>query len=473
METIAEINDLACRSIEMGDYHIALNVLNSCLGCVKQLKKVRARVLSESTSIAEIRRHKVTKECIVRTLRSAKRKLLDRSSVILEAKLAEGNKRKIFYSSLRSRKRRRPTNLVDQELYPNTVTVSSSEVSATSSDSTLPSSRYPFSATASATTINHESMTAPLLDNCSCNSSTHNAQTLCQLEHKEQQRFFRKDTEDMYFVYRKPIRLSKFQWDRIAESHCQEDQDGDSNHREEIQREVELAVSANLIFNIALSHHMIASSTKKLGRYHNCESIGLSPDSGEDTDDEDEEENGCGYGIVADSLETKQRLKGALRLYELGFRVHTKRVAFVMSFQGQPSRRGHLHSAASSIPSAPNSLPSVSLSLSSMESQLRPSPNNLRSRRRERNGDCNDELKSTTRFALALLNNCAHIHESLGQSEKAKVFQKRLLSFLLVIVDSGESVHDIIGDDPAVDGYLKNVFAGTVFDQNMAPAAMA
>jgi hypothetical protein len=72
-----------------------------------------------------------------------------------------------------------------------------------------------------------------------------------------------------------------------------------------------------------------------------------------------------------------------------------------------------------------------------------------------------------------LLNNCAHIHEALGQTDKALVFQKRLLSFLLVIVDSGESIHEIIGDDPAVDGYLKNVIAGTVFDKDTAPAAVA
>lgn len=473
METIAEINDLACRSIEIGDYHIALDVLNSCLGCVKQLKKVRARIVSESTSTAEVRRHKATKECIVRTLRAAKRKLLDRSSVILKTNFVEGNKRKGLSSFNRSRKRRRPTQRDD--VYPRALSISSNEVSLASSNSIPLSHRYPFSA--SATTISQESMTAPFFDSCSCNSSSHNSHISCHHHNKEQRRFSFQDTEELYFVYQKPIRLSKFQWTRINECHCKEDLEGGSNHQDEIRREVELAVSANLIFNIALSHHLIASSKRsEQGRHHRRRSLGLSPDSGEDTDDDDEEENGCGYDIVADALETKQRLKGALRLYELGFRVHTKRVAFVMSSKGQSSRRGYLYSSTSSIPSVSNSLPSVSPSLSSTESQLRqvaPSPNNLRSLRRERNGDHDEELKSTTRFALALLNNCAHIHKSLGQSEKAKVFQKRLLSFLLVIVDSGESVHDIIGDDPAVDGYLKNVFAGTVFDQKTAPAAMA
>merc|ERR1712176_193822 len=87
--------------------------------------------------------------------------------------------------------------------------------------------------------------------------------------------------------------------------------------------------------------------------------------------------------------------------------------------------------------------------------------------------DRETELKSTTRFALALLNNCAHIHEKLGQTEKAKIFQKRLLSFLLVIIDSGESIQNIIGDEFATDGYLKNVFSGTVFNKDTAPAPVA
>jgi hypothetical protein len=235
-----------------------------------------------------------------------------------------------------------------------------------------------------------------------------------------------------------------------------------------------LAVSANLIFNIALSHHLIASSTKSELAAARNRRLSLSPDSGDDdSDDEEDDDNGCGYGSIcsdemsiADSLQTKQRLKGALRLYELGFRVHTKRVAFVMSTKTQSSRssRGYLYSSSSSIPSASSSVSSTASPLS---------PDAPRSSLQNRINDRDDELKSTTRFALALLNNCAHIHDVLGQSEKAKIFQKRLLSFLLVIVDSGESIHDIIGDDPAVDGYLKNVFAGTVFDKKTAPAAMA
>jgi len=41
MEDIVEINDLACLSIESGDYYTALDVLNRCLACVKQLKNGR------------------------------------------------------------------------------------------------------------------------------------------------------------------------------------------------------------------------------------------------------------------------------------------------------------------------------------------------------------------------------------------------------------------------------------------------
>jgi hypothetical protein len=460
MEAIAEINDLACRSIEMGDYHIALDVLNNCLGCVKQLKKFLAPLLTKSTSRTAIRKHKAAKECIARTLSAAKRKLLDRSKFVLKTNFAEGKKHKRFNSSMGSRKRKRELIQQDnEEFYHNAVSVSSGEVSSTSSNSVPPSttkSRYPFSATTES------------LGNCDCNKSSHNAYISCQ----QQDKIYRHDTEELFFVYRKPFRLSIVQWTRIGECRYQENQEGVSNHQHQIQREVELAVSANLIFNIALCHQLIASLPKNESGIHHFRNIGLSPESGEDTDDEDEEENDRRYDFVADALQTKQRLKGALRLYELGFRVHTKRVAFVMSSKGQSTRRGDLYPLTPSIPSLPISIP-----LSSRESQVQhesPSPNDLRHRRRrERHGERDDELKSTTRFALALLNNCAHIHNLLGQSEKANIFQRRLLSFLLVIVDSGESVHDVIGDDHTVDGYLKNVFAGTVFNHKTAPAAMA
>lgn len=462
MEAIAEINDLACHSIEVGDYQIALDVLNSCLGCVKQLKKFRAPSSESSTKGAE-RRRTATKETIERTLKVGKQKLLDRLRTVTNTNFAVANKRKEYSSSItvtRPRKRRRQRSQNDL-----TIALPSSDVSTSSIDSppVAPSrqSSYSFPITPSCP----ESVAASSSNSCSSS---------CQRLLTEHFSCQHQDTEERYFVYRKPIQLSKFQWSRIAE--CQNKEGRDAEQQQQIHREVELAVSANLIFNIALSHHLIASSTKSELAAARNRRLSLSPDSGDDdTDDEEDDDNGCGYGSlssnemsVADSLQTKQRLKGALRLYELGFRVHTKRVAFVMSAKTQSSRREYLYNSSSSILSASSSLSSTASPLSPDEPRARRSASS-----QDRRNDRDDELKSTTRFALALLNNCAHIHNVLGQTEKAKVFQKRLLSFLLVIVDSGESIHDIIGDDPAVDGYLKNVFAATVFDKKTAPAAMA
>lgn len=464
MEAIAEINDLACHSIELGDYQISLDVLNSCLGCVKQLKRFRAPSSGSSNNVAE-RRRTATKEAIEKTLKVGKQKLLDRLRTVADTNFAVANKRKTFSSSIavtRPQKRRRQRSQNGLA-----IALPSSDLSTTSSidsSSGAPSRQSPYS--------------FPITPNCpdsmvasSSNSCTSSCQRLLK-EHLSCQHH--QDTEERYFVYRKPIRMSKFQWSRIAECRCQKG--NDAEHQHQIHREVELAVSANLIFNIALSHHLIASSTKSELAAARNRRLSLSPDSGDDdTDDEEEDDNGFGYGSVssdemniADSLQTKQRLKGALRLYELGFRVHTKRVAFVMSGKTQSSgSRGYMYNSSSTVPSASSSISSTASPLSPDEPRAR------RSSSLNRINDRDDELKSTTRFALALLNNCAHIHDVLGQSEKAKVFQKRLLSFLLVIVDSGESIHDIIGDDPAVDGYLKNVFAGTVFDKKTAPAAMA
>jgi hypothetical protein len=303
------------------------------------------------------------------------------------------------------------------------------------------------------------------------------------------------ESEDRYFVYGKPLRLTKFQWSRIAESQSSLSREGD---RQNIDREVELAVSSNLIFNIALSHHIIASSKGTDRRNHRrsrpITPFGTSASSDDDEisesseDDTSDDETGCGYdscdeATLFNTLRTEQRLKGALRLYELGFRVHTKRVAYVTSSQqscrdGSPSAHARSTMYPSASASAVSNTPSANLTrahrrLTSSNTLPDESPNNTNHQARDPNNDRDNELKSTTRFALALLNNCAHIHQELGQTEKAKVFQKRLLSFLLVIVDSGESIYDIIGDDPAVDGYLKNVFAGTVFDKKTAPAAVA
>jgi hypothetical protein len=174
----------------------------------------------------------------------------------------------------------------------------------------------------------------------------------------------------------------------------------------------------------------------------------LPNEDGETDDDDTDDETGFEESAFQTSpLKTITRLKGALRLYELGFRVHTKRVAYITSL----------------------SSPSTSLSPRGARTVSLQSLAEDRARMRTRD----DELKSTTRFVLALLNNCCHIHQELGQTEKAKVFQNRLLSFILVIIDSGSSVHDIVGDDPALEGYLKNVFDGTVFHRDNGPAAVA
>jgi len=461
MEAIAEINDLACSSIELGDYHISLDVLNSCLGCVKQLKRFRAPN-SESSSIDD-KMHISINATIARTLKAAKEKLISSPRVVVK-------KREAYKASVaitRPQKRRRQPSQGDLEFHTNVVP--SSEVSTTTS---VKNDVAPSRSSSSVIPSFPESKAASSPKRRTCSSDGDNSR-----QHFLQDRFYseNQDTEERYFIYRKPIRLSKLQWSRIAECCCQERRQRDPKHQVQILREVELAVSANLIFNIALSHHMIATSTKSELAWNYRHNLRLSPDSGDETDssDDDDDSSGSDSGIAddmsfADSLQTKQRLKGALRLYELGFRVHTKRVAVGMSSKTQSSRRGQLHSSSSSIPFATSSLPTAVLSPNEPGAR-RPSED----RSQGSHSDRDDELKSTTRFSLALLNNCAQIYHALGESEKALVFQKRLLSFLLVVVDSGESIHDIIGDESAVEGYLKNVLAGTVFNKDTAPAAMA
>lgn len=450
MEAIAEINDLTCRSIELGDYRIALDVLNSCLGCVKQLKRFRGPLSESSNTIDSAGTQKAMKESVSRLLEGAKQKLLARSLAVTNSSFTVAEKREKSTAVTRPRKRRRRAPQDDQDFH-----VPSSETSITSPSSAVNPSRQ----SACSFSLSHGPMSVPYRNSGVCSTHGHS-----QCSHQCQ------EMEELYFVYRKPLRLTKFQWSRIAECNSENDGEEDQKRKQQMAREVELAISANLIFNIALSHHLIANATKKESKRNTRYNPGLSPDSGDDTDDDDDEN---GYDSccddLADSLQTKQRLKGALRLYELGFRVHTKRVSFVMS------RRRSLNSPPS-LPSVSMSLPLASMSLPSSISiprqvSLLPQDDDASSPSQE--GDRDDELKSTTRFALALLNNCAQIHEALGQNDKAQIFQKRLLSFLLVIVDSGESIHDIIGDDPAVDGYLKNVLARTVFDKKTAPAAMA
>ncbi len=400
MEIIAETNDLACRSIELGDYQIAIDALETCLECVKKLRKCKSPTITDITTDDAV---VTTKEDIARTLRAAKRTILERMK-----KHNKGNKRKGNSTPTSFRKRQRQSH---------------------------------FSSVPSSTTYTHRG----------CSSHTTDQESFlfkrCQ------------ENEEQYFIYCKPIRLSAFQLAQIAVYRRQNDRKKASNRGEQMQRHIELTISANLIFNIALSHHLLTISR----------AVPIPRLSTDDEDDTESSHNDNGVFRYTDTLQTKERLRGALRLYEIGFRVHTKRMALIMATQTQFRRRRYPEFS---------SLLSVSSSLPTMEGyermwQVLLSMDGIRVRHQGRQISGHGELKETTRFALALLNNCAHIHSVLGQHEKAKVFQKRLLSFILVIIDSGTSIHDIIGDDPALEGYLKNVYDGAVFDQKVAPAAMA
>lgn len=471
MQNIAEINDLACNAIETGDYHTALDVLNCCLGCVKQLKNCRGPTrISDDGSITFDRNEEISN-----LLNEAKQKLTNNNNN------NTNYKRKSMTSSL-------PTSITVST--PSTTTTTSTTSRGTAVSRPRKRQRFeqqqdetecPCSFTAS------ESATTPSNEEHAEHAYTHNQQS----DHDE----------DGYFVYRKPLRFTKFQWSRIAEcSRSTTTRSGSSGRaqqqegrRQQIEREVELAVSSNLIFNIALSHHLVASApAKKPPTEKRRVSFASAEDNNSwssfsDTDDDDDDlsadENGCGYGSDGDSwcdenrhrndqhaLQTEQRLRGALRLYELGFRVHSKRVASAKSISRAP-------------PAAANNGNTVPLSFSSSTTRRRHDQGRsvapteaagTDSSNNNNNGsERDDELRSTTRFALALLNNCAHIHDAFGQTDKAEIFRKRLTNFLMVIVDGSESIYEVIGDDVAVDGYFKNVFTGTVFHTDNAPAAMA
>mmetsp|Transcript_32798 Transcript_32798/g.54977 ORF Transcript_32798/g.54977 Transcript_32798/m.54977 type:complete len:228 (+) Transcript_32798:271-954(+) len=152
---------------------------------------------------------------------------------------------------------------------------------------------------------------------------------------------------DGSFIYRSPMRLNE----------------------EELQSHVdpELAMSSVLIFNIALSHHLLALESPQINQ-----------------------------------LSTVKRLKGALKLYELGFHMHSKRGAEGMSMN----------------------------------------------------------------YALALINNCAHIYDALGRPTRAQKFYSHMLSSLMMMIDGGEA-----GKVDQLDGYLRN--ASRLILTDAAPAAAA
>mmetsp|Transcript_16733 Transcript_16733/g.38631 ORF Transcript_16733/g.38631 Transcript_16733/m.38631 type:complete len:453 (+) Transcript_16733:469-1827(+) len=339
----------------------------------------------------------------------------------------------------------------------------------------------------------------------------------------------RQHIEEQSFVHCKPFRLTKFQWSRVNKYQFSSmpqattvELEGEDKDQRRLDREVELAVSSNLIFNIALTHHLIALSQGQEKKA--CQRLLRDNDDSEDefhTDDENaceyECKNSSGSGssssgcsisscssfhssedesMGSNFLLNKERLRGALRLYELGFRIHTKRVAYVTALQTASSTTMSIQSFSSAVTSSfisttttamtdiqGDRLPppplrfivdrSISSSSSSSSFSSQATESSPPSSQFILRSDREAELKSTARFAMALLNNCAHVHDKLGQVKEAKKFQERLLSFLMVIIDSGESIHDILGDEPAVDGYLKNLFNGTVFNTDTAPAAVA
>jgi hypothetical protein len=138
---------------------------------------------------------------------------------------------------------------------------------------------------------------------------------------RQQQDGASRDSSDASFVYRTPLRVTE---EELSQPNV----------------DSELAMSSHLIFNIALSHHLIAL---------------------------DDEYN--------DSIRCTKRLKGALKLYELGFHMHSKKGADGMSMN----------------------------------------------------------------YALALINNCANIYEAIGSSARAQKFYNHMLSSLMMVIDGGEA----------------------------------
>lgn len=136
------------------------------------------------------------------------------------------------------------------------------------------------------------------------------------------------------FVYRTPLRLSE---------------------RELVQSNVdpEVALSSHFIFNVALCHHMIALETMSSTTSHN---------------------NNDNNAPLLDK-HSINRLRGAIKLYQLGFQSHSEK-----------------------------GLEDISMN-----------------------------------YALALINNCASIYEILGSTAKAQRFYNHMLSSLMMMIDGGEA----------------------------------
>ncbi|KAG7337606.1 hypothetical protein IV203_021843 [Nitzschia inconspicua] len=160
------------------------------------------------------------------------------------------------------------------------------------------------------------------------------------------------------FVYRNPLRLTESE---LSRSHV----------------DPEVAMSSNFIFNIALCHHLIALDTF----------VQQPPRS--DTD-------------LLRHKHCIKRLRGALKLYELGFHLHSKKGLEGMSMN----------------------------------------------------------------YALALINNCANIYETLGSTGKAQRFYHHMLSSLMMMIDGGEA--EKVDE---LEGYLRNASRLILGGKNVAAAA--
>jgi len=494
MEEIAVINDLACSLIEKGDYHTAMGVLNRCLACVKKLKECRPPPPSGDREIHKEQHPRSIVERIRAVLNEAKQILLVcsyRANAFRQKSNNSPNLRPEISVSVpptestsptereriasRSKKRRRNAKQSEQER--------DTEGEEREQDHDREEVGCPHALDPNVTAVSpfrwmnkrHRSQGDPCHNTIASASTTDDGN---------------EDTNETRgpFVYNKPLRLTAAQWTQIREylkfsrrldnvtcscCACEILRKEHERTRRTLQRNIELTVSFNLIFNIALSHHLLglstapsvsvappsssssSSSSDNGGANNNNGTDSSVPTTTEsardsdskhsfayDTDEEDDDANGydeeeddCNDDTECNShtLQREERLQGALRLYELAFRIHANRSALPTTSSPDPQPAGDGDGGRSSE---------------------------------------DDEVRNATRCVLALANNCAHIYELLGQFNRARDFRNRLSRFLMVIIDSGESIREVIDDDRVLDGYL-HILERNVFRSEMVLAAAA
>lgn len=546
MEEIAFISDLACNSIESGEYHIALDALNGCLTCVKKLRDCRRSTgagsgtetvpSSPANRAEEGNVWNVLKEIKEKLLRSTKAAASIAVSTTTTAITSGGTSKRKFNDDndsdntgcvcvcvsesmtfspteaspaekgtsvvlQQSRKRRRGEHqeTPDEDRGEGNQQVATGViVEQECACSICPS----LSDTATVTLTTSENM---YRGSSSCNlahsNNNHGNHGEKQCPNKTNSDNTIDDDEDDYtssFVYSKPFRLTKSQWNQIREYReflCQLDcrimlcPCQPYLQQEGIEREILLVVSSNLIFNIALSHHLIAetmtsttastTSGTAIPKYHshtsdheddcnhktndNADACWDSDDDSNydsDSDYDDDTEDGedvDGMECGSNALTREQRLEGALRLYELAITICDKQIS----------------TAAPPSPLPLSILPQVTTAFFEQQQQFGRDIGTSGSAPNKSSNHKDDELRIFTQHYLALTNNCAHIHESLGRNDRATVFRNRLLQFMSVLTYSGGSIHEIVGEDAVLNGYLKSVFWGNIFSKErvVAPAA--